>query len=366
VKTPLTALTLLGVMATSPAYAQTGSPAVSGAATRNGIFSGRGAAAKAAPKKDAGVTPARQIFPNASSMPDLTAPDDLKTTMDLPSDPIEPWLLTKEAGPFMVSAKTFRGVDADRMALALAKELRNKHGLPAYILRTKDFPGKSRIRGLPPTSDPQVAQASTAVPEKYRTFDEAAVLVGDCKTEKESLELLHKVKKIKPDCLNEMAKIFTWREGLSHAIRTANPYVAAQHLYPKKQDKLILQMNDSPLSVANCPGRYTLQIAMFSGRATFNEKDEQFQGILNPRRARWRPRPTTPRSSPPSSPRTLSSASWACRSTSITIGLRAGSSWVRSMHRTTPPLASCVTRCSTWRSRWSSWTRRSPPPRSTP
>ena len=100
-----------------------------------------------------------RIFPNASSLPEPTPADELKApTMELPNDPIEPWLLTKQAGPFMVLAKTFRGPDCDRMALALAKELRGKYGLPAYILRSKDFPGKSNIRGVPPTAEPGVNQ----------------------------------------------------------------------------------------------------------------------------------------------------------------------------------------------------------------
>ena len=77
-----------------------------------------------------------------------------------------------------------------------------------------------------------MVQANIAVPEKYRTYDEAAVLVGNEKTQKDSAVLLHKVKKIKPDCLNAMPSLFKWREGLSTAIRTTNPYVAAQYLYP--------------------------------------------------------------------------------------------------------------------------------------
>ena len=40
-------------------------------------------------------------------------------------------------------------------------------------------------------------------------------------------------------------------------------------------------MNQGSQSIANCPGRYSLQIAEFSGRSTFNDKDERFQGILN-------------------------------------------------------------------------------------
>ena len=72
----------------------------------------------------------------------------------MPTEPIEPYLLTKDAGPFMVSAKSFRGPDSDRYALALAIELRKEHGLPAYILRTQGFPGEEQHPGHPPHGRP--------------------------------------------------------------------------------------------------------------------------------------------------------------------------------------------------------------------
>ncbi len=222
------------------------------------------------------------VYADGAAMPEPTSADELKAhNMVLPNDPIEPYLLKVENGPFMVLAKTFRGVDSERMALALCKELREKYGLPAYILRSKDFPGRSNIRGVPPTADPEVVQANINVPEKFRTYDEAAVLVGNEKTEKDSALLLHKVKKIRPECLKNMPSMFKWRDGLGMALRTTNPYVAAQYLYPRKPDKLVVQMNQSPRSVANCPGRFSLQVAEFSGRSTFNEKDERFLGILS-------------------------------------------------------------------------------------
>ena len=44
-------------------------------------------------------------------------------------------------------------------------------------------------------------------------------------------------------------------------------------------------MNQSSRSVVNCPGRYSLQIAEFAGRSTFNDKDERFQGVLSLKRS---------------------------------------------------------------------------------
>jgi hypothetical protein len=180
----------------------------------------------------------------------------------------------------MVNATVFRGPDCQKMALALVKELREEYRLPAYVFRIKDLPGRHLVRGIPPQADPSVVQASVKTPEKFRTYDEAAVLVGDAKTMKECEKLHHQVKKIKPRCLDGMSSIFPWKEGLSKSTRTTNPYVAAQDLFQHKHDDLIPKMNAGAHSIANCPGRYTLQVAEFSGRTSFDAKDENFRGLL--------------------------------------------------------------------------------------
>jgi hypothetical protein len=199
--------------------------------------------------------------------------------MVLPNDPIEPFLLTRDAGPFMVMAKTFRGPDAERWALALVLELQNEYHLPAYILRTRDFPMRSNIRDVPPTAYQAVRKPYLAEPEKSRTHDEAVVLVGNEKTLKDSEILLHKVKKIRPRCLGHLQSIYTWRTGLSTALRTTNPYVPAQELFPGKpqHDGFVNKLNSGPYSVFRCPGRYTLQVAEYGGRSTFNVEDKRFK-----------------------------------------------------------------------------------------
>lgn len=279
-KSSIAKFALFGSLAVTSAWAQSPSqaPAPGGNARKSPFFSPRDPGGTITQTSGGG----QKVFPSATSLPEPTPVEELKApSIELPDEPIEPWLLTKENGPFMVLAKTFRGPESEKMALALAKELKGKYNLPAYILRSKDFPGKSNIQGIPPTADPLVTQANVSVPEKYRTYDEAAVLVGNLKTLKDQEVLLHQVKKIKPDCLNGMPHLFKWREGLSMAIRTTNPYVAAQNLYPHKHDKLIVQMNQGSHSIAHCPGRYSLQVAEFTGRSTFNEKDERFLGIVN-------------------------------------------------------------------------------------
>lgn len=231
-------------------------------------------AAAAAPAVPGYGAPARtdaQVKPVNSTLPDLVAPDELpKATIPLAADPIEPYLLTKDNGPFMVMAYTFRGPDSDRHAQTLAVELRRDHHLPAFVLRNKDFPMRSNIRGVPPTAPNYIRQPQVTVPEKYRTYDEASVLVGNCKTIDESEKVLKQVKKVRAACLDGLPSTFGVRthKGLAGAFRTTNPFVPTQDLYPAKADPLIAQMNSGPHSFMKCPTRYSLQVAEFFGRDT--------------------------------------------------------------------------------------------------
>jgi hypothetical protein len=259
-KTVIAALAVCSALAVSSAWGQT--------QTQVSSFGG---AQASAPSGGAAPAPLDKRLTRAGGgTPDLTPANDLRPpTLDLPNEPIEPYLLSKENGPFMVLARVFRGVDAERMALALVKELRQQYNLPAYILRTKDFPGRSLMRGTPPTVPSNVMAPNIKMPEKIRTFDEAAVLIGNEKTLADQEKLWKQVRKIKPDCLTKMSTPLWWRDGLSKSYRTTNPFVPAQNLYPQTRDRLMVQMNSGLRSVANCPGRFSLQIAEFAGRSAY-------------------------------------------------------------------------------------------------
>ncbi len=138
------------------------------------------------------------------------------------------------------------------------------------------------LRGIPPTAPSEVMAPDVKMPEKIRTLDEAAVLVGNEKTLAGSEKLLHEVRKIKPRCLEGMSSPFPWRTGLCYAIRTTNPFVPTQYLFPRTKDRLVVQMNGGLRSIANCPGRYSLQIAEFSGRSAFQMNEVQQPTSLIP------------------------------------------------------------------------------------
>ena len=143
--------------------------------------------------------------------------------------------------------------------------MRETYGLPAWILRTRDFPMRSNIRDVPPTAPRAVPKPQLGLPEKVRTYDEAMVLVGNEKTLADQEKLWKHVKTLKPKCLEEIPALFHWRKGLSMALRTTNPFVPAQDIYPGKRDELVVKMNQGPHSIYQCPGRYSLELAEFSG-----------------------------------------------------------------------------------------------------
>jgi hypothetical protein len=274
-KRPIAALAFFGVLAASPVWpgARAQSPLQGPAPDQPSVYGAMGAMAPAD----------NRVIPPGGTVPPLTPPDQLKApTIPLPHEPVEGYLLTKDVGPFMVLARVFRGVDAEQMALALVKELRNDYNLPAYILRTKDFPGRSLMRGTPPTVPSRTMQPNIRMPEKIRTFDEAAVLVGNAKTLADQEKLWNDVRKLSPKCLAGMSTPFPWRTGLRQALRTTNPYVPAQYLYPRTRDRLMVKINSGLRSIANCPGQYSLQVAEFSGRSAFQLDPQQQVGQILP------------------------------------------------------------------------------------
>jgi len=223
--------------------------------------------------KDSGAIKTNGVLPALTPVDELT-----RSTIVLPTEPVEPYLLTKEAGPFMVLAHTFRGPDSVRYAQALAMELRSAHQLRAYIYFKKIKPMNSNVRGVPPTATAADGDGRISEPEIYRIYDEAAVLIGDAPTMKEAEDLLKVVKKVKPVTLDSVPSLFPWRAGagLKKAIVTANPLVPAQQLFAREADPMVDRMNRGPHSIYNAPGPYTLVVARFIGRSTFDQNDKEF------------------------------------------------------------------------------------------
>jgi hypothetical protein len=260
-------------------------------------------AAKAASSSDDNV---KKTFKDGEVIPPPPATDNATPAIPLPTAPLEPYLLTKHNGPFMVMAYVFRTPNAAKYAQALAMELRSKYNLPAYVYFLKIHPSTSNIFGQPPTTHPADRTGHLAPPESLRSFDEAAVLVGDCKTMDEASKLRHHIKSIRPDCLEKVPSLFGYRKpSLAKSILTINPLVPAQYLYPgrpvpvpsgrgeafdpsvmganfeqlKKPDPIVQKLNTGKFSIYNCKGGYTMPVATFSGRATYDVNDPRYDDV---------------------------------------------------------------------------------------
>lgn len=223
----------------------------------------------------------REVLPDGAVVPGPAVEGETvaaEPAVPLPTGALEPYMLTRQNGPFMVLAYTFRGPDAPRQALALASELRSKFQLPAYILLPRKFPNRSNIRGVPPQAPQFATRDDVGVPEIYRTLDEAAVLVGNEKTIKDSNILMHRVKKLHPACIDGSKQMWEWRKGagLSRATMTTNPFIPAEELFPQQQDVLVARMNsEGDHNIRHCPGRYSIQIANFEGRKSLDSQNEK-------------------------------------------------------------------------------------------
>lgn len=257
-----------------------------------------GRAPAARPAADA-KTKDPNVLRSGDVVPEPTALDNMKVpNIAQPTEPIDEYLLQKEHGPFMVSAHTFTGPDAAKYAQILAMEIRRDYHLPAYVWLAKIQPMKSNVYGVQPTAPEHARNNDLSPPERWRTRDEAAVLVGNCKTIDESKAVWKQVKGLRPKCLDTFPVIYQNRKGkgLNRAMMTTNPFAPSQNLYPggnvtptglplkqgqafdpsvattafeqaRKVDPLVKRMNTGPNVITKNASKFTLQVAEYSGRA---------------------------------------------------------------------------------------------------
>ena len=158
--------------------------------------------------------------------------------------------LNPKCGPWMVMVKSFRGPDAVTVANKLARELREKHKIPAYTF----------VKNL----DQPTVQPVGMVRGHTRQYLSAAVLAGDCKNEKVAAKLQDEIQKLRPSTISEdMVPKYQWEAGpLRTAFCLPNPLGPKE---PPKPDPVLVKVNSGKNSIFNCPGQYSLEVALFTG-----------------------------------------------------------------------------------------------------
>ena len=197
----------------------------------------------------------------------------------------EMYPLTEKDGPWLVFATTFRGDGARDDARRLVQELRGTHKLEAFTHeKSFDFTGRPMGLGLNPDGTPK--RMRYANEEKVK---EIAVLVGSFATvdDPRAQKVLAKVKSLEPQSLSgdggrsrsfsdfkrSMGFAAAGKGPLKLAFMIPNPLLPEAFFAQNSVDQFVLDMNaDVEYSLLDCPGRYTVRVASFTGAGTVDQK----------------------------------------------------------------------------------------------
>lgn len=214
-------------------------------------------------------------------------------------------MLNERSGPWLVMCASFSGDAGTRKAENLAEELRNRHGLKAYVFRHKfDHTQKLQSSAIPTwtidessTTEHHIVQAKME-PATTASYDEVAVMVGDFPTVEDARaqKTLKKIKSLSADSMDasltgaaesdlSAERIRQWRhhsENLPESNSTGNGAFRAAFLLPnpmlpdeyfesRKLDDFVIGLNKRvKRSLLDNPGIYTVRVASFQGESTFN------------------------------------------------------------------------------------------------
>ena len=203
---------------------------------------------------------------------------------DLPADAMFP--LAEKDGPWLVLAATFRGEGARDDARHLVQELRRDHKLKAYTHeKAFDYTGRQQGLGLNPDGTPKKMRYANA-----EQVVEVAVLVGDFASfdDPRGQKALATVKGLHPKSLSgDAGKSRSFSEfrrmigldknatkGPMHlAFVIPNPLLPEDYFSRQEVDAFVVEMNaDVTHSLLDCPARYSIRVATFTGAGTFDQK----------------------------------------------------------------------------------------------
>jgi hypothetical protein len=229
----------------------------------------------------------------------IAAPWDLVSFKHIEADPTKSYAVTESDGPWMIMVTTFHGDKAEAQARQLVLDLRKEYKLRAYTHgRTYDYNEKHM---------PGLGVDRYGIPKRMEyvneeKFEEVAVLVGDFHSvdDPEAQKDLAIIKHADPAGLkpeapptasSPLADLRRWRQQtfgtdkkktgpLANAFITTNPLLPREYFVGRGVDKFILEMNKGvEHSLLNCPGRYSVKIATFTGRVVIDQqKIRQMEG----------------------------------------------------------------------------------------
>jgi hypothetical protein len=231
---------------------------------------------------------------------------NLLATSRVEADAAKEYTLKEEHGPWIIMACSFNGADAQQQAHDLVLELRKRYRMEAFVHRMDfklDDPNGD-VQPLFRSPHRHVYEKFTENPQAYRdgAIKEIAVVVGNFPAidDPDARKALQKLKAADPECLHakgenaDSRSLAGWRSmqanvqglpqyiesrkqtgPLAHAFITRNPLLPEDYFAPKGGvDELVLQMNKNvEHSLLDCPGKYTVQVAHFTGEVIINQNE---------------------------------------------------------------------------------------------
>ena len=223
-------------------------------------------------------------------------PLDLLTLNRVEADPKKSYRLSEEHGPWMIMACSFSGEGATEQARELVLELRSRYKLPAYTYKKKfDFTEGTVGLGVDPYGAPLRMRN-----KRGDGTVECAVLVGEFPAvdDKKAQTILKRLKYYHPDCLELDKNKATSRSlaalreiqqkllkpgnkkksrgAMGHAFVIPNPLLPKDFFVASGVDKFTVRLNKgNKYSLLKCPGKYTVQVAHFTGKVTIDQKEIQ-------------------------------------------------------------------------------------------
>jgi hypothetical protein len=204
------------------------------------------------------------------------------------ADPSKEYVITSEAGAWMVLAGSFRGPDAKNLAHQLVLELRGRDNLSAYVFNFSEEKKRQQQEYI----DALHQRAPDAPVKVIHIEDEYGVLVGGYKDSEVAHDAMLKIRKLKepklklPNGMSPYDKVYQFNpetkqaearsvNPLTKAFVTRNPTVPVQKRDPNAFDPFWKELNaNETYSLLENKHAWTLVVKDFEGVSVIKPNTE--------------------------------------------------------------------------------------------
>ncbi len=215
----------------------------------------------------------------------------------LPDESLE---LKVEHGPWMILAYSYPGADGKAKAIELAREIRQMLNQPAFVMERTTGVNATLVKRERIRTDDNGNPLSVGLEARYANGGQESVyvvLVGEFASIEDPrvADMLDKVRFAKPNSLGvdpnspssgsdktqgnnflvQQYRSMMWKRNdrkdnygkMGAAFVTRNPLLPDDYFEAPKVDEFVANLNkDVEFSLLDCPGKFTVRVASFSGR----------------------------------------------------------------------------------------------------